>query len=261
MYTVIRIYDNDYNVDLRNKDDVRMVSILLASMYYNGNSEEKESAAWGFCKLIDLYIEKLMRRYYPTYSRHYEDMKNCAFIGVLKALREREYDPVQSMPSTFFHPYIMAEIREFIMSFVNHTTYHFYKADLAIRDVLSENPAADKEEICEKTGLPGRTVDICANIRMLQDISLTCLEDGGIVCPSGEDIEESFCEKDMIARLYAALSELDDNEKKCLILYYGIGMDNHLSAAKIADSFQLDVKEVKKILYHAKRHLKDILAA
>lgn len=245
--------------------DVRSRFYSIVEDYHSGNPWLQQNAADRAIKELEGFIHTIIRRSYSTYTREYfNDLLQEGRLGVLVGLQK--YDPSQSMPTTFFYPYIKHEMQNLITKQVDKTTTHYSTNIKKINKVIEEfeerNQPYTHVDIAIQTGMTIETVNQSMAIKNCRD---EVYIDG---CPpgildnkhNGSKIltpEEQFFETEEKRIIHNTIDDLlTDMEIKVFEYHFGLHDVPTCSEGEIAKKLGIPKDKVKKLLNSAIRKLK-----
>lgn len=112
----------------------------IMNMYHNG---DKDRAQYLALMAMENYIKSLMKKQFPTYTSHYDDLLQEGYMGIIQGLPL--YDANRGKPTTFFRFYIVHNMAEYITRFVNESTAHYQKNNQLIRAIEHKYAKLHKE--------------------------------------------------------------------------------------------------------------------
>ena len=104
------------------------------NMYKRGNDKEKQEAQLYFLSGLKQFKISLISKYYGRFTRannagseHFEDLCSCGDFAILENLKN--YDPKKGTPTTFFKPFILHEMQDYVVRNINYNTPHYATAN------------------------------------------------------------------------------------------------------------------------------------
>ena len=212
------------------------------------------------------YIWNLIHKNYETYKVYHEDLFQCGALGIVKALAEHEYDPMQAAPTTFFQPYIAHELYQYTAVFVHRKTSHTMRVTMEIMETVSMlrqmGIKPTEESIAFYSGITQQTVHKYLKENAKTVVSMEALEEGeSDLEDTGIMPEDLIFQKELTVKVRNAVFRSDvlsKPEQYALVLTYGLGGETK-TAAEIGEDLNCKKGDVHQFVRSAKRVVFQVL--
>lgn len=243
-----------------SSENIRQRFVRICDKYNSGDEVKKKEALQEAIDELQSFVHYVIRKKYSTYTKHYEDLVQEGFMGIIKGMEK--YNPEKSLPTTYFNLYIIHEMSKFIDTEVNKTTSHYSsnltKINRVIDKLEQEGTKWTPTDIAVQTGLNMETVIQCLNIKEYKNEMY--YENDEILeaniterNPSPEDV---YIEEEKNRILYNAISTLLPEEQQVLIYRYGLKNSKVISYKEIAKIMGISIEKVRKYRHDALKKLK-----
>ena len=243
-----------------SSENIRQRFVRICDKYNSGDEVKKKEALQEAIDELQSFVHYVIRKKYSTYTKHYEDLVQEGFMGIIKGMEK--YNPEKSLPTTYFNLYIIHEMSKFIDTEVNKTTSHYSsnltKINRVIDKLEQEGTKWTPTDIAIQTGLNMETVIQCLNIKEYKNEMY--YENDEILeaniterNPSPEDV---YIEEEKNRILYNAISTLLPEEQQVLIYRYGLKNSKVISYKEIAKIMGISIEKVRKYRHDALKKLK-----
>ena len=244
---------------LKEKAKKSEKSTDFVSVMNDYNSDDpcrQEMAMNAMLDHLRYYVYYIIKKRYSTYAKsNFEDMVQSAMVGIFREMPK--YDPVKSIPSTFFHPHIIHEIQTFIETNVHKTTHHYGHHIKKVKAVMAkfekEQRPCTPIDISIETGIPTSTIHHCLEILNNQEISMETPLDGedltlGLSLPSFEKTpEQAYIEKETAETVRKAVRyNLDAQSAKIIEMRFGLSGGEALSPKRISVELGIPLERVNR---------------
>lgn len=229
----------------------RLNYVALMQDYHSDDENKKKKAIEAIIGDLTGLVLYIIKRKYSSYTtKYYDDLVQSGELGILIGLKD--YDPTKSMPSTYFHCFIIHEIQDFINQNVHKTTSYYSAHIRKINKVMSKLETlglpCTSRDISIQTGLPLDTVEKVLRIMHgSNEVGLdTCentFENPDFGNPATEYIKKESAED--IRRILQEV--LTEEEAQILFYLHGIGDNKQLSLKVIAQKMSISIDRVKKL--------------
>lgn len=258
--------DDDFDDDFFNDEDDIASSTAIIPTYdennqldyvelmreYHSDNEFKRNKAAEII-LADLIglVRHIIKKKYSSYaSKHYEDLLQSGELGVLIGLGN--YDPAISRPSTYFYPFIVHELQDYINKHVYKTTpyysVHIKKINKAIAYLEGLGMPTTARDISIQTNLPLDTVEktlkiMNNNSEVGLDFCENSIEENEYGNPAVE-----YAKQEHVEQLYKIVRESLTHEEALIVFYLnGMGGLPKLPLKSIAQRMGISIDRVKKL--------------
>lgn len=106
------------------------------------------------------YVHYVIKKHFSQYEEFHMDLFQEGVVGILKGIDS--YNPQKGKPTTYFHPYIIHEMFEFISININKTSNYYTRKIIDVRHAMDLFESSGKgwsaKDISEYTDIPLNTV-------------------------------------------------------------------------------------------------------
>lgn len=229
----------------------RLDYVKLMEDYHSNNPQKRDKAVETIIGDLTGLVLYIIKKKYSTYTtKYYDDLVQSGELGILIGLKD--YDPKKSMPSTYFHCFIIHEIQDFINQNIHKTTpyysTHIRKINKVITKLESMGLPCTSRDISIQTGLPLDTVEKTMRIMNgSNEIGLDFCENTTENPEFGNPAAE-FIKKENVDDIHRILrSVLTEEEATILFYLHGMGDKEQLSLKAIAQKMNTSVDRVKRL--------------
>lgn len=234
----------------------------IIKRYREGSPAEKVRAADEFLSENKGLVAFVLTRKFASYrAEHYDDLMQAGMIAVLEQMPR--FDPEVSQATTYFPPYILHAMNEYIARMVFGTTTHYLTQITKITRAMDElkkngNRNPSPIDIYQATGIPVETIRTALRIRNSESSSLYTENDELLnIADEINDSPEEYCEKKFASlHLAEAVSSLPSPEADIISMRFGL---NQFIAPQsfrvIGEKLDMSIDEVRKCCSDGIRHL------
>ena len=229
----------------------RLDYVSLMKDYRSGDKKKREKAVSAIIGDLTGLVLYIIKKKYSTYTtKYYDDLLQSGELGILIGLKD--YDPEKSMPSTYFHYFIVHEIQSFINNNVHKTTpyysTHIKKINRVITKLESMGLPRTSRDIAIQTGLPLDTVE--KTLRIMNGSSEVAIDncENTVENPDFGNPAVEFMKKENAEDIQKILREVLTEEEVTILTYlHGMGDREQLSLKGTALKMGISVDRVKKL--------------
>ena len=233
----------------------------IMKRFRSGISFDREQAQTDMLGYLDGYIRWLLRNVYSGFTRYHEDMMQEAACAVI--LHMDSYDADLTKPSTYFAPYIMAGLNEFIGSFVYGTTrgeaVKIVKTRKAIEE-LEKNGSWSLIDLMAKTKYSEKSVKNILCILSLHNTESIDADAFGEISDQSFDPESVYIEKEEMSSPLLCLNRLTETEREIFTRRAGV-YDAPLSYEEVSRLLDMPIVSVRKKYHNVKEKVMDYYRA
>lgn len=239
---------------------IRQKFIGICEKYNSGDPVLRQESLNEAIEELKSFVHYVIKKKYSTYGKYYEDLVQEGCIGIMKGMEK--YDPVKSLPTTFFNLYIIHEMSKFIDTEVNKTTSHYSSNLTKINRVIDKFEAQSKKwtptDIAVETGLNMETVIQCLHIKEYKNEMYYETEEilEANISERNPSPEQQFIENEKMEVLYNSISTLLPEEIQVLKYRYGLAGSKTISYKEIAKEMNISIEKVRKYRHDAIRKLR-----
>lgn len=239
---------------------IRQKFIGICEKYNSGDPILRQESLNEAIEELKSFVHYVIKKKYSTYGKYYEDLVQEGCIGIMKGMEK--YDPVKSLPTTFFNLYIIHEMSKFIDTEVNKTTSHYSSNLTKINRVIDKFEAQSKKwtptDIAVETGLNMETVIQCLHIKEYKNEMYYETEEilEANISERNPSPEQQFIENEKMEVLYNSISTLLPEEIQVLKYRYGLAGSKTISYKEIAKEMNISIEKVRKYRHDAIRKLR-----
>jgi RNA polymerase sigma factor (sigma-70 family) len=239
---------------------IREKFVGICEKYNSSDPELKKDAINDAIEELKSFVHYVIKKKYSTYGKHYEDLVQEGYIGIIKGMEK--YNPDKSLPTTFFNLYIIHEMSKFIDTEVNKTTSHYSSNLTKINRVIDKIEASGKpwnaNDIAIETGLNMETVIQCLNIKEYKNEMYYETDDilESNISERSPSPEQKYIENERLDTLYKSISGLLLEERLVLMYRYGLAGAKTISYKEIAKEMGVSIEKVRKYRHDAIRKLR-----
>lgn len=250
-YSDEEFYNFSINPEAVFDKENRLDYVELMKDYHSDNPRLREKAKEAIVNELTGFVLYIIKKRYPSYtSRYYDDLVQCGMEGILIGLKE--YDPSKGQPSTYFYPFIVHELQEFINQTVYKTTPYYSVTVKKINKIIAQfetmNISYSARDISIQTDLPLNTVE--KTLRIMNGNSEASLDfcSDKVEGPDYYDPVSEYLKKESIEFLYKTMKECLTEEEALIMAYlHGVGDLDALPLKAIAQKMNISLDRVKKL--------------
>lgn len=241
-------------------EQIRERFISICEKYNSGDPVLKQESLNEAIDELRSFVHYVIKKKYSTYGKYYEDLVQEGYIGIIKGMEK--YDPVKSLPTTFFNLYIIHEMSKFIDTEVNKTTSHYSSNLTKINRVIDKFEAQSKKwtptDIAIETGLNMETIIQCLHIKEYKNEMYYETEEilEANISERLPSPEQAYIENERTEVLYKSISTLLPEEIQVLKYRYGLAGSKTISYKEIAKEMNISIEKVRKYRHDAIRKLR-----
>lgn len=204
------------------------------------------------CRIVENltpYVHHVIKKHFSRYEEFHMDLFQEGVVGILKGIDS--YNPSRGKPTTYFHPYIIHEMFEFIAININRTSNYYTRKIIDVRHAMDLFESSGKgwsaRDISEYTDIPLNTVK---NALMIIDSSKEISYDdeafqivNQLSMSPEEQVISNECRQAIREILSSKLTKL---EMVILALKHGLFSVLPMKYVEIAELLHMDTYVVKK---------------
>lgn len=204
------------------------------------------------CRIIENltpYVHYVIKKHFSRYEEFHMDLFQEGVVGILKGIDS--YNPSRGKPTTYFHPYIIHEMFEFIAININRTSNYYTRKIIDVRHAMDLFESSGKgwsaRDISEYTDIPLNTVK---NALMIIDSSKEISYDdeafqivNQLSMSPEEQVISNECRQAIREILSSKLTKL---EMVILALKHGLFSVLPMKYVEIAELLHMETYVVKK---------------
>jgi len=245
-----------------NKQNERIIEQM--ARYNSADSVIKAKAIEDIVEDHRRFITHIINKHFSSYViKHFEDMFSHGVVGLLEALPR--FNPEKSKPTTFFGPYIIHEIFNYIGVFLGQMTQHYAaklsKINKARTELISdgiEDPTV--MDLAMKSGLKPEVVMKAISMQaagQTQSFSSDEYFFDTMEADSNLQPDTQLIMKEGKDTIYEALDGLPDKMREVVMRKLGLGEYSPQSNEQISKAVGVVPGSVRQIYNHAIERLRD----
>lgn len=247
----------EINAELASLKKIEYKDFHLIMEDYNSEDEKRiKQSKEDACNNLKGFVIYMIMHNYWTYCRNYfQDMLQCGYIGIMKAMKS--YDPDKAMPTTFFKTFIKHEISCYITEFLNGSTVHYAttlgEINKAKRHFESLGIPYDNVVLAEYLGRPRTSVakalacqEAAISVNFQEEFENKTDESApaSARCDMYMNPERCLEEKALSEVIATAIKHLTKVQQNIILMYYGF-TGSPMSVKQISMELGISQSEVK----------------
>jgi RNA polymerase sigma factor (sigma-70 family) len=210
------------------------------------------------------FITHIINKHFPSYViKHFEDMFEYGVIGLLEALPR--FNPDKSKPTTFFGPYIIHEIFNYIGVFLGQMTQHYAaklskvnKARVDLESEGIENPTI--MDLAMKSGLKPEVVMKAISMQTAGQTQYFSSDEFFFENMEGDhglQPETQIIQQEGKDTIYASLNQLPVKMREVVVRKLGLGEHEAQNNEQIGEAVGIAPGSVRQVYNQAIERLRD----
>lgn len=234
--------------------------------YFSEEDKHSEDKKTRLCAQLELYVWKLIHERFSTFVENYNDLFNEGILAIMEAAPR--YDEEKGKLTTYFQPYILHAMCEYVNKNITNNTAHYMMAEKKMNDILREQGKINNiedypVEFFVQHGMSPKTVAHVLKQKQMRKVEITM----GIPKKTGfwENIYENTPESLFLAKQtkdcqLSALKEvfpiLSENQRFLLTKYFGLNDTAPTKATVLGKELNVPVYEIRREIGRALKILK-----
>lgn len=232
------------------------------------DSLEQKAAATEIYNCLGAFINSFLQRYYPTYSKEWEDMFQECFISVQNTMKK--YIPGRGVPTTWIWNPIKGACRSYLDG-LNESTPHYQKQNKLVIQEIEKKKALglsiDAPSISLSTGYSNSAVNRSLESISRQHNSVSIdqkkgnseFKIGDSLISSIDGPEEAYQKKERQEYIQSIIDIMPKNIKAVIMLKYGLDDrypiigKNDMSNQKISKILNIPVQNIERMVAQGNR--------
>lgn len=232
-----------------------------------GDKELEHEAKDRMMVELGAFIGSVIKSYYPTYIKdHYDDMFNSGVVGLMIGIRS--YNPDLSMPTTYFEPFILHEVSEYVNKYVKGITSYYAnnlkKINTAIQAFQRDGKQYTMNDIAIECSMPVESVQRA--ISMQETSAMIYFENTSFLDTEAEKAghfnaspEDNYLQNEKTEKIFDALNQyLNRQEKEITMRSFGLAGFERESAKTISEQMGISIAKVRRFKATALRKLQSV---
>lgn len=255
----------------------KQYAVEIMREYHNQDPDEekralkKQDACLKMLNLLDTVVEQIIHISHGEYAKKYgEDMRQEAKCEIIHAMSM--YDPENTMPSTYFAPFIRGALNRYESTYIHKRSPHYNDMIIKIKKCMEtlekKNIPYTPQIISDLTEIPMTTVERSIE-RMRATESQGTFNDEVLNKPSdAPNPETAYLEEEKKRLVWYALAHIPKKEAEVLEMY--IMSDKSVAGPKgfhaqkytyreVGEALGCSAEDVKVLCTKGKRHVEEIL--
>ncbi len=250
--------------ELKKEQQIKELQFLMG-MYHSGNPDLKEEAIERLWKKTEMFVWSSIQKWYPTfYTNEYcrEELYSAAKVGFMSCIKD--FDPLKGTLTTFLTYPIKHEMLEWINREFNNSTGHHSKMMKQVQDaeklLAAQGCEITSSAISAVTGLSVKKVDaalIRIEARNMQSLNSDEQREE-VIRGQCKSPEEMYLEKEGMEAIAKALQILSDQDRRAIILYFGLDGENQRSYNAVAKKMHISAPQAQTCVVRGLHILKGV---
>ncbi len=253
------------NSNVKKSDELKTQEINELAVYLNSlDPADKEKRDFAFEKLwlaVKKFVISILKSRYPTYyTKHFEEMLDCAALDIFLELPK--YDINKGAFTTYISRIVAHAGQKFVNEYSNTSAYYgaaIAKIKKAMNAMEKESVKFDVHTLSERTGLPITTINTCLEqIHFSETVHLDTIPADFLSDINGIDNSpeaKALAKEEAISIRKAIENALPEDAKRIVLFSYGFETGEPVPDARIAEILNINKATVRRKLNTAIRTL------
>lgn len=238
------------NSNVKKSDELKTQEINELAVYLNSlDPADKEKRDFAFEKLwlaVKKFVISILKSRYPTYyTKHFEEMLDCAALDIFLELPK--YDINKGAFTTYISRIVAHAGQKFVNEYSNTSAYYgaaIAKIKKAMNAMEKESVKFDVHTLSERTGLPITTINTCLEqIHFSETVHLDTIPADFLSDINGIDNSpeaKALAKEEAISIRKAIENALPEDAKRIVLLSYGFETGEPVPDARIAEILNIN---------------------